>query len=625
MSGPVDPAREGGSGPGTTSLLNRRRSLVPVLLGLFACYAIVATGLGSFRVVTELPPRLWSAHPYFVPEAFWLLHLWVPIVALSSFVVLLSPGMALLAALGGDRGLDRWLLKSFGLSLLVTTALAGVANSLFGSAADGRGFLIVVAVGTVIMLAAAAMRARSGRSIERPGASADAKTLMQVLALAVPLILLTAVLVPKVFWESFNGDGAHAFEVSRRVVAAGAPFLPADVGVLSAFPGITSMLFTYPNAWFIRLFGEIEASVRVPFLLYLGVLHAAICAAAGSGSKPPLPAISRWLLWPGLIVYTAVVAFSATYEPHHADLALPATQDTLFVLCFIGFVVFFTRRDHGWMILFLFLTVLSLPSWPLLVGAWIAAVLLLERPLPSRTLLVTAVCIVLGFGLPAAASRVLAWAGLPLPGGEYAAGSLLGELRYVQIGDLRRFLFVLIPSGILPALGLLAWRRQDEVARSLTVVTVICFAFFYLKAHTSLHYFIPAMLMPLAVFWRIVPTRGPGIGWSGAIGLAAAVALALSIPSSPAPQTHARLVGSAVADQRPGYRTFEPSFFRDLTIYNQLFPLPWDPRVPGESYGGSPLPWNYYAQRAPPPRSAANYFLMPRDGSAPPAARLVGT
>jgi hypothetical protein len=73
-----------------------------------------------------------------------------------------------------------------------------------------------------------------------------------------------------------------------------------------------------------------------------------------------------------------------------------------------------------------------------------------------------------------------------------------------------------------------------------------------------------------------------------------------------------------------GYESFEPSFFRGLDLYGELFPAPWDPRVPAEIYGGSPLSWNYYAQR----RSSAkepNYFLSDVGGPLSAAGRIVAT
>ena len=224
------------------------------------------------------------------------------------------------------------------------------------------------------------------------------------------------------------------------------------------------------------------------------------------------------------------------------------------------------------MVLFLFLTLLSLPSWPLLVGGWLVAVLWLWRPVPWRTVLIASSCVVLGFALSASLPGFLALVGLPTPGDEYAAGGLIAELRYIQLGDVRRFLFVLVPAGILPGLGLLAWKRQDRVARALTVVTAVYFAVFYLKANIALHHFVPAMLLPLVVFWRLEARGSPSAIRGAAIAAAALVGLLVSMPADRSPHTRARLIGAVAADTRAGYEGLEPSFFRDLGVYHALFP-----------------------------------------------------
>jgi hypothetical protein len=98
------------------------RRLVPVSLALAVCWIIVAVGTDSMQAAANLPHSAWAEHPYFVSSRFWLLYVWAPVLALSSFLLVLSPGMALLSALGGDSDQDRWLLKSLGLGLIVTTA-----------------------------------------------------------------------------------------------------------------------------------------------------------------------------------------------------------------------------------------------------------------------------------------------------------------------------------------------------------------------------------------------------------------------------------------------------------------------------------------------------------------------
>ena len=48
--------------------------------------------------------------------------------------------------------------------------------------------------------------------------------------LVVPMVF-AAVLAPKFLWESFNGDGAHAFESARLLLNQPTPFWPPDAGI----------------------------------------------------------------------------------------------------------------------------------------------------------------------------------------------------------------------------------------------------------------------------------------------------------------------------------------------------------------------------------------------------------
>ena len=180
------------------------------------------------------------------------------------------------------------------------------------------------------------------------------------------------------------------------------------------------------------------------------------------------------------------------------------------------------------------------------------------------------------------APPILRAANLPPPGNEYGLLGLLRYLAFLQWSDWRRILFVAVPVGILPALSLLLWRRQDQVARALTLVTVAYFLFFFFQAYTVLHHYIPAMVLPLVVFWRIEPALPER--WRPAVLAATAVAgllaLVVSLPAHPQLDTSARRVGAAIADCIGGYETASPGAYRRSTLFAQLFPYDWDPRVP---------------------------------------------
>jgi hypothetical protein len=557
-----------------------------------------------------------APNPYFIADRWWLLYVRAPLVSVSASVLLLSPGLFLSLALGGGRSVGVWVVSGFALSLVSVSATTAVVQSITGSPVTLGAFALLVAVCSA--LACGAWYWRLGRRPDLPWPLAgedSAATLLWMFA--VPTLLLIA-LAPKFYWESFNGDGAHAYESARLLLTRALPFWPGEAGDIAEFPGMTSMLFAFPASWFIRLFGEIEASARLPYLLYVVALFGVVVELAAHHRSRRLNGLDHALIALSLAVYTVAVGYSATYDPYSADLALPATQDTLTVVCFLGFVLAAIQERWGWMVFSAALTYLSLPSGAMLMALWLGAVTVVWKPRPWRTIwigvLAVAGCVVCA----ALAPRVLAAVGMPSPGGEYAGVEMLSRFAFLQWTDLRRVAFVALPTGMLPACALIAWRAQDRVSRSLTLVTLVYFGFFFVQARAAFHHYVPAMLLPLVVFWRLDVIAHPR--WRTVViatgGIAAAASLWLSLPIHAVPNIAARIIGSTIDDRLGGYATLEPGTFRRSTLLHELFPYDLESTVPSESYGGSPLAWNYYAHRGTRSPTATNYVLQSAAASA---------
>jgi hypothetical protein len=433
---------------------------------------------------------------------------------------------------------------------------------------------------------------------------------------AVPTLLLIA-LAPKFYWESFNGDGAHAYESARLLLARALPFWPSAAGDIAEFPGMTSMLFAYPASWFIRLFGELEVSARLPYLLYLVALFGVVTELAEHGRTRRLNAVDHALIALSLAVYTVAVGYSATYDPYSADFALPATQDTLTVVCFLAFVLAAIEERWAWMALYAGLTYISLPSGAMLMALWLGAMAAAWKPRPWRTISVCGLTLAGCMVLAAIVPRLLAAVHLPAPGGEYGGVEMLGRFAFLQWTDVRRLAFVALPTGVLPACALIAWRAQDRLSRCLTLVTLAYFAFFFVQARSTFHHYVPAMLLPLVVFWRLDVIAHPR--WRTVVlatgGIAGAASLWLSLPIHTLPNLAARIIGSSIDDRLDGYATSEAAAFRRSTLLHELFPYDLESSVPSGSYGGSPLAWNYYAHQGAGSRATANYVLQPAAAS----------
>ena len=217
--------------------------------------------------VASLAALAESPHPYFVPQHTALLYVWTPLVVASACILFMSPGLFLALALGAGQTVGRWVLSGLALSLVVLTPVVALAGMALGDSLRGRAFAVLVAACALGCLAVLAWRQRRGAALAWPFAEphAAATALSMV---AVPVLVLVT-LLPKFFWENFNGDGAHAFETTRLLLFQPLPFWDSQAGAIASFPGMTSMLFAFPAAWFVRLFGEVEVSARLPYLLVL--------------------------------------------------------------------------------------------------------------------------------------------------------------------------------------------------------------------------------------------------------------------------------------------------------------------------------------------------------------------
>jgi hypothetical protein len=613
----ASPADQGGAALSETVSTTRIARLAGGIF-LLALPAILLNGVVA--TATGLYPLAEGPHPYFVPAHAGLLYFLVPLAVVSASVLFLAPGLLLSLALGRGATAAQWLLSALAISLVGVSAVAGLVTGVIGRPVTGGRFGLTCLALTAGCAAVLAWRARRV-PLAWPLANRETRFIL-ALSLAVPFVLAAA-LAPKFLWESFNGDGAHAFEASRLLLRNAVSFWPAGAGDIAHFPGVTSALFTYPNAWYLRLFGEVEAAVRFPFLLHLTVLCAAILALAEQ--RAPLSPRLVTVVWTTLLAFALAMMFSATYDPYSADVALPATQDALLMVCFLGWVYSLLRREWGWLTLFTALSYTASPSGLLLIGFGLLAVPLVLRPRSLGWLVPAAfallACMVAGGLLPGLLDAL----GAPRPGQEHGPLGILRYFAFLQFTDWRRLGLVLIPCGIIPAIGLFFWRRQDPGTRLVTLVALGYFLFFFFLAHISLHHFVPVMILPVVVAARLWSSdTSSARTWRAAWQVGAAAAVLLSLPGSYALADGRRRVGEAITETVGGYAESAPQVLRATTLLHALFPYDWESSVPDSSYGGSPLAWNRYARRGP-ITEATNYVLTRLESPAPEGMRLVAS
>ena len=594
------------SSPETTTW---RRAFL-LLLTLTACSlpaffaSEVSSGMqGLYHDVDKLNPYLSVLDPV-------LLYFKMPLTVFGSIVLVMSPGLVFALALNQAKSPGMWALAGFSISLVLVSAAAAITQHLFGNLVGERYFLVIILLlllGGLFLF----LRLARGAQLQWPDLLTDRAGYL--LGMVVIPIIFLVIFTPKFFWESFNGDGAHAYEAARLLLHQSLPFWPQGAGVASNFPGLNSSLFTFPSSWFIRLFGPFEAAVRLPFILYIGLLHAAVVTASMARLKQQLGLTGHLLISLSVASVGLVLSYSATYDPYSADIALTATQDVLLLVFTLGVVTSFILERPWWMLANIILVLLASPGGPLLLGGWLAGVLIAYRKRPWRMIRLYVICLAGGISLTLMLPTVLAVLGLPVPGNEHNVGALLSKFDHLIIDDFRRFAYILIPCGIYPVIAMLGWRKADDAGRALIVVTLAVFTVYYMIAFVSLHYFIAAMVIPIVIFWR----QNRYEFWvsprtiTGACLVAVSVSIMAALPVSTAIYTAPREIGESIDVSRlHGYETMSAGAFRSSELIGNLFGSDALPDVPDTSYGVSPLALFYYAHRATKAAGQKNYLLQ---------------
>ncbi len=560
----------------------------------FLVVALVTAGAAAApHVFAEVAARVPVAGPQPAARSVDALLAWAaaPLASLAVFGLYLAPAWAWFPRADGDEPFG-WFLRMFAVALggqaVLTTLLAAFAPGVRGSA-----FAVLCGVAAAAGVAVTSRGDAGGWERRRD----DPLWRGWWGAGVVTLVGLGAALAPHLHWEGMNGDGVHAFESVRRMLEAPSPFWSPEAGILSAFPGPTSVTFAWPGVWFMRLLGEMEGAARLPALFYLLPMGAGIFAVARAGGGEPGP-VSAVIQWAGSALFMAVLAFSATYSPYVSDLALPGTQDTLFVASLLGFIWAFVAERRGWMAGFAFLTCAGLPSGVPLLGLFGLAALATLRPVPwGRLVLTGGLCVgavVLSSLLTAALT-----AGTTVPvGHEYSFTELLDRIRALDVSDWARPRLWVIPAGIVPAVALLLFPGQTGVGRAVALLTLLYAGLFQVQYRISLHYFVPAMVLPWVVVWThpwVRPGHVRRVPALGALGLGLVAAWGLSWQRDYVLDRTPQRVGAWIQIDVPGYDRSDPRVFLASELLGDLVPGVWEPEVPDESYGGSPLVWLRYA------------------------------
>ncbi len=548
--------------------------------------------------------------PYFLPSHAIILYFLLPIAIVGVIGAVLLPGIFLAARYLKNPNFSTLVIAGFGINILLISIVIGVAEGLIQRPLSGYTYFFFL-----MMVNAAAILVSRGPVSEANLKHIDwRKHRHELAALYVFPIALLVLFLPKFFWENLNGDSAHVFFSTKLLLGSVNPYWPEAGGAYASDPGFTTSLTNFVNAWFLRLFGEVEFSVRMLVLLCFPVLLSSILSLIRFNKTEIHEARTVWFAGLALFLACFVFMYNTSYDPYRADMATPMAREMLLMTCFFGFIQFFVMARIGLSVLFIGLTAIAVPSGiPLLVFWGIASALFL-RPIPIRMLCVlvvaVSVCVILSVGIP----MLLAATGQPVPGNEFSGGGILDRLKFVTLHQFHRIAYLLLPVGILPALSLIFFKDQDGVARALTLVVLMYFGLFYFQAYRILlHHFIPAILIPLIVMWRFdffhKRTNGKLIAAAVSAGLVAA--LVMSLPSSFKIHTHGKTFAKSI-HLVDDMQSFEEEIIRLGESHEQFKKIVAPLSCTGDpesQYYIAPPTMYYYAQRGPNPEHPVRFSL----------------
>jgi hypothetical protein len=565
-------------------------------------------GRATHLYADSLPPQ-----PYFVPEHVALLYLGVPAAVLIVTLVLASPGVFLVLAFGHARRASVLVLQSavaaWGVHLLAFLFWQAIG----GSQSAFRTPYLLPALGTWFALF---IRSRRGQAAALPVTeSADRAVMFWTVAIPV---LLTWFLLPVLLWQDFNPDGLEALTVGRSLNDWMIPRMPTG-GATGL--GLGMITIAYPIHWLIVFFGPIEAAARLPVALYTPVLFAGAISVAELGAPRRLTMRELSAMLIALGAFIVALGYNDTYHVYSADFASPANIDIAAVALMLAMCYALFAGQRWWFVAYTVLTYFTRPTAVMLLGLLVIAVVVVERK--DRTLL-RARLTDLGIALAACAVLLVAFERFfaMVAHVQFAEGTehIGARIRYLRFDDVRRLLYVIVPSGVLPVLALLAYRRFDAVGRVLTLVTVGYFAFFFVLAFHVLHHFAPAMVLPVVIYWRWMLNERPRFLLVEATGALAVLAIIVSLPRTLTLDRSSRQIARAMSYRVGNYDGSYPEWraaFRSKDMVDTLFPPYWKDPDPSRERMGSPWVFVHYATRG---EIAPNANYVIQAPSAPPPA-----
>jgi hypothetical protein len=571
---------------------------VPLLAAAALTFACAGADGTTFDDVVLLPPAGVTA---------WRFSVAVAAMAAGYFALFFAPGFLILRLLRRPPTPVGRVAAAFALSQL-GMALAWIVAQAVTEGVAGRTcvYLTAASLDAAALLVGVFVRRREGE-----GGTLGREVLVPAAAALLVVAAAWAFMPGKITRESLEGDATevHGFAVS--LVERALPEWDLESGAWGFYP--TFMYVGYPVFWSIALGGNCEAAVRLPALLFLGVLLVMLAELAGRGRSAAGAGALGVVLPLAFVSYLSVQvgAYYAGYHPVHGDLGSLPLGEWMVTALAVAAVVLLHDGSPGLAVIPAFLSVLTFPSGVMFVGLIGVAGFVAANGAERRQVVRWATVLAGMLAVYAALLVVRTKANGTFDAmiGEWYTKYFARRANFGSEAPARMAAavgwYALLAGGV-PVLGYLLAPRGDRVAKWLALLGLSWTLFFVLSPGKNVHYFLPSALLPAAVLLRCTSWR-----WVPATAVVSAAAcIALCRPSSPEIYT---------ADRQFGRRTlfltndYQEAVRWSHVIYNLVDYGPhWDP---GKSWSIGHHTWVLYSDRGFDVDGDYQFFVS--DGAAP--------
>jgi hypothetical protein len=565
----------------------------------------------------------------------WRFAVALGVAAAGTFAIAFAPGLLLMRALGlrlpnavGNT------VAAFVLSLAsVSLAWIVAQASTPGVAHRGCLYLTVAALDAAALVAGAAL-SPGAPALPRLPARGAGRGGAELLVPAAGIVLMLAagwLFMPgKVSIESLDEGATQVRGLGASLAYSALPEWDLGTGKWGFYP--TSLFVAYPVYFSRALLGDTEAAVRIPALLFLGMMVLVTSDLSARG-RTRLSAGSLNVLIPMLIVgYLSLQtgAYYAGHHPWHGDLGSAPLDEWVVTALAMGAFLLVRDGSPGVAAIAGLLSILAFPSGlPMIVLIGVTGLVaghFEERRVLWRwgLALVALLLICAGMLLVYTVNTGTLHAMVT----EWMARCFRGGARFGVESPARVFRalgwFMLMCGGLPFLAPVLTPLRHDRTTRWLALLGVAWVAFFALSPDKSAHYFLPAALLPMAVALRMVtglPSRPAlSIGLTGALVLSALVCVVTCAP---------RPVKPYVADRELGGRTiFLAASERAAVDYSSVLDGVMEPLEtwrPGDAWTTGRRIWATYASHRPVPDRTYDFYVGPGAVPAPGLTEVAAT